>query len=156
MIEKGQKAPNFTLPNTDKQPVSLESLKGKTVVIAFFPAAFSGVCEKEMCAIQDGLAAFNRVNANVLGISVDAPFANKAFREKTKAEFPLLSDYTRETIKSFGVVHEDFGGLKGYVAAKRSVFVVDKNGVVQFAWVAPNPGTEPNYDEVKKAVEALG
>jgi peroxiredoxin len=155
MLNTGSKAPSFTLPNTKKEPVSLDSMKGKKVVLAFFPGAFTGVCTKEMCAFRDSLAAFNGMDAQVVGISVDAPFSNGGFAEKNGLTFPLLSDYTRSTIKAYDLVHEDFAGLTGYTASKRAVFVLDKEGMVRYAWVAPNPGTEPNYDEVKKAVEAI-
>jgi peroxiredoxin len=155
MLATGTKAPGFSLPNTKKEQVSLDSCKGKKVVLAFFPAAFTGVCTKEMCTFRDSLAALNSVDATVLGISVDAPFSNGAFAEKNNLNFPLLSDYKREVVRAYGVALDDFAGLTGYTAAKRSVFVLDKEGVVRYAWVGPNPGVEPNYDEVKQAVESL-
>lgn len=154
-VEIGTPAPNFTLPNHKREPVSLESLKGKNVVLAFFPAAFTGVCEKELCTFRDSMENLNRVNAEVLGISVDSPFANAAFAEKNKLNFPLLSDYARTATRAYGVALDDFAKMTGYTAAQRAVFVVDKNGTVQYKWVAPNPGVEPSYDEVTKAVEAL-
>jgi peroxiredoxin len=126
------------------------------VVLAFFPAAFTGVCEKELCSFRDSLAALNELNATVLGISVDAPFSNAAFAERNQLNFPLLSDYTREAVKAYGVAHDDFAGMPGYTAAKRSVFVIDPSGALQYTWVGPNPGVEPNYDEVKQAVASIG
>jgi peroxiredoxin len=154
MVEIGAQAPNFNLVNHKREQVSLESFRGRTVVLAFYPAAFTGVCEKEMCTFRDSLAALNAVNAAVLGISVDAPFSNAAFAEKNQINFPLLSDYGRTTVKAYGVELPDFAKMPGYTAAQRSVFVVDKAGAVRYKWVAPNPGVEPNYDEVRKAVEA--
>ncbi len=155
MVEIGTAAPNFNLHSAKDQTVSLESLKGKNVVLAFFPAAFTGVCEKELCTFRDSHAALNDLNAEVFGVSVDAVFANAAFATKNELNFPLLSDYKREAVAAYGVAHDDFAGMTGYTAAKRSVFVIDGEGVLRYSWVAPNPGVEPNYDEVKKAVEAL-
>lgn len=155
-IAVGSPAPNFDLFDHARQRVSLDGQRGKAVVLAFFPAAFTGVCEKELCSFRDSLAALNALNATVLGVSVDAPFANKAFADKNGLNFPLLSDYAREAVRAYGVAHDDFAGMPGYTAAKRSVFVIDPAGVVRYAWVAPNPGVEPNYDEVKAAVQQLG
>lgn len=151
----GSDAPDFTLPDQKREAVTLSALRGKNVVLAFFPAAFTGVCEKELCTFRDSLAAFNDLNAVVLGISVDAPFSNAAFADKNDVDFQVLSDYTRSAVKAYDVAHDDFAGLTGYTAAKRSVFVVDGAGKVQFAWVADNPGQEPDYDAVKAAVEKL-
>ena len=152
----GSAAPDFTLPNDKREAVQLSSLRGKNVVLAFFPAAFTGVCEKELCTFRDSLAAFNDLDAAVFGVSVDAPFANAAFAQRNSLNFPILSDYARTAVAAYGVAHDDFAGMAGYTAAKRSVFVVDKEGKVQYAWVADNPGQEPNYDEVQAAVRALG
>ena len=155
-VAVGSPAPNFDLFDNARQRVSLAAQSGKTVVLAFFPAAFTAVCEKELCSFRDSLAALNGLNATVLGVSVDAPFANKAFADKNGLTFPLLSDYAREAVRAYGVAHDDFAGLPGYTAAKRSVFVIDPEGVVRYTWVAPNPGVEPNYDEVKAAVSQIG
>lgn len=148
----GKSAPAFTLLDTARKPVSLSDLAGQKVVIAFFPAAFTGVCEKELCTFRDSLANLNDVGATVIGISVDAPFSNGAFSAKNNLTFPLLSDYTRETVRAYGVELPDFAGMKGYVAAQRSVFVVDGSGAVTWQWVAPNPGVEPDYDAVRAAL----
>lgn len=155
MITTGTKAPNFTLLNAKREPVSLEGLKGKKVVLAFFPAAFTGVCTKEMCTFRDSMAQLNGLDAEVLGISVDAPFSNAAFAEKHSLNFPLLSDYAREATNAYGIAINDFAGMKGYTASKRAVYVVDREGTVQYAWEGPNPGVEPDYAAVKGAVEGL-
>ncbi len=152
MLQTGDKAPDFTLFNSKRERVSLADLRGKTVVVAFFPAAFTGVCEKELCSFRDSLAALNDLNATVLGVSVDAPFSNGAFADRNQLNFPLLSDYNREAVRAYGVALDDFAGMPGYTAAKRSVFVVDGEGKVTYAWVGPNPGVEPDYAEVQKAV----
>ncbi|KIG19521.1 Alkyl hydroperoxide reductase subunit C-like protein [Enhygromyxa salina] len=155
MPDIGSDAPDFTLPDTKREAVKLSAQRGKNVVLAFFPAAFTGVCEKELCTFRDSLAAFNDLDAAVYGICVDAPFSNAAFAEKNGLNFPILSDYAREAVRAYGIEHADFAGMAGYTAAKRSVFVVDKEGKLRFAWVADNPGQEPNYDDVQAAVKAL-
>lgn len=152
MVSVGDNAPGFEALNQQREAVSLDSLKGKKVVLAFFPAAFTPVCETELCTFRDSLAHFNDVNATVLGVSVDAPFANAAFAEKNTLNFDVLSDYDRGMVNAYGVNHDDFAGMNGYTAAKRSVFVIDGEGKVTYAWVADNPGQQPNYDEVKAAV----
>lgn len=120
-------------------------------MLAFFPGAFTGVCTREMCALRDNMAEFNKMNAQVVGISVSDPFSNKAFAQNNNLSFPILSDYNREVVKLYNVYHENFGNLKGYTAAKRSVFILDHNGVVVYKWVSEDPAKEPNYDELKKA-----
>lgn len=148
----GKPAPATNLFGMDKKPLSLESFRGSQVVLAFFPGAFTGVCEKEMCALRDSMAEFNKLNAKILGICVDPPAALTAFQAKTGAEFPFATDYTRETTRAFGVIWPNFAGLPGYEVANRSVFVLDANGVVTYEWIAPNPGVEPDYAAVKAAL----
>lgn len=156
MAAIGSEAPDFTLFNNKREKVTLSEQRGKNVVLAFFPAAFTGVCEKELCTFRDALALFNDLDATVYGLSVDSPFANNAFAEKNQLNFPILSDYAREAVRAYGVAHDDFAGMPGYTAATRSVFVVDKQGKIAFAWVADVPSQEPNYDDVQAAVKALG
>ncbi len=151
-LKKGDKAPVFTLPDTDKKLRSLGEFLRKKTVLAFYPGAFTGVCTKEMCTFRDSLAALGTLNAQVVGISVDSPYANKAFGEANKLGFPLLSDFTRAVSKQYAGLTEDFGGIKGYTASKRSVFILDAQGVVQYAWITDDPGVEPPYEEVKKAL----
>src|SRR5262252_8929894 len=130
MPNLGEKAPSFTLPDTERKQKTLQELlspKGATV-LAFFPGAFTGVCTKEMCTFRDSLNQFNNLNAKVVAISVNDPWSNKAFAEKNNLNFPLLSDYQREVVGKYGILLHDFGGLKGYTAAKRSVFVLDPKG----------------------------
>jgi len=151
----GSKAPEFTLLDTDRNERSLKQFLGKKTVLAFYPGAFTGVCTKEMCTFRDAMANFNNMNAQVVGISVDGPFANKAFAEANKLNFPLLSDYSSEVSKKYGGVHQDFAGMKGYTAAKRAVYVLDENGTVKYAWVSENPGAEPPYDEIHKILSSI-
>ncbi len=155
MVELGQNAPEVELVDTDRKQVKISDFKGKTTVLAFFPGAFTGVCTKEMCTFRDSMSKFNSLDANVVGISVDSPFSNKSFKESNKLNFPILSDYGRNGVRTYGIELENFAGLRGYTAAQRAVFVLDKNGVVRSKWVAENPGLEPNYEQVSKEVEKL-
>jgi peroxiredoxin len=151
--EVGSTAPDFTLTNQDRQPVRLSEQKGRPVVLAFFPAAFSGVCTKELCTFRDSLAALNRANAQVYGISVDTFFTLKAFQEQQHLNFPLLSDFNKQVIQEYGVFNEDMIGLKGI--AKRAVFVIDKDGIVRYREVLDDARNEPNYEKVNEAVGSL-
>ncbi len=154
MIATGSPAPDFDLFSHKRERVTLSSLRGRKVVLAFFPAAFTGVCQKELCAFRDALADFNTLDASVLAISVDAPFANAAFAEKNGVTYPILSDYARAATRAYDVALDDFAGMPGYTASKRAVFVVNREGVITWSWVGPNPGVEPDYAAVKAAVEA--
>jgi len=154
-LKVGDKAPNFTLPNTDLKPVSLKDFIGQKVVLAFFVSAFTSVCTKEMCAFRDSMARLINMNAQVIGISVNDPFSNKAFAEKNKLHFPVLSDYKHEVIKAYGIEMLDFAGLKGYTTAKRAIFVIDQNGVIRYVWIAENPEVEPNYRKIEAVLEKI-
>jgi peroxiredoxin len=154
-IKVGDKAPDFTLPDIDMKPRSLSEFKGQKVLLAFFVGAFTSTCTKEMCAFRDSMARLIDLKAQVVGISVNDPFSNKAFAEKNRLPFPVLSDYKREAIKAYGLELADFAGLKGYTVAKRSIFVLDKDGIVRWAWVSEDPSVEPNYDEVQRAFEQV-
>lgn len=150
---QGTKAPDFTLFDTEKKPLSLSDFRNRKVVIAFYPGAFTGVCTKEMCTLRDTMSNFNKLQAQVVGISVDSPFANKAFAGQNNLQFPLLSDYTRDVSKRYGGLHDDFGGLKGYTVSKRAVFVIGTDGIVKYSWVSDNPGVEPDYDAITAALK---
>ncbi|MEM0016690.1 MAG: peroxiredoxin [Saccharolobus sp.] len=155
MVEIGEKAPEVELVDTELKKVKVPSdFKGKVVVLAFYPAAFTSVCTKEMCTFRDSMAKFNEFNAVVLGVSVDPPFSNKAFKEHNKLNFTILSDFNREAVKMYGVAGE-LPILKGYVLAKRSVFVIDRNGIIRYKWVSEDPGKEPNYEEIRQIIAKL-
>jgi len=153
-VDVGTKAPDFTLPDQDRKPVKLseETVKGP-VVLAFFPAAFSGVCTKEMCTFRDSMSELNKVSAQVLGVSVDTFFALKAWGDAEKLNFSLLSDFNKDVIRQYGVFNEDMIGLKGI--AKRSVFVIDRSGVVRHREVLEDARNEPDYGKVKQALAGL-
>lgn len=151
----GSKAPDFTLVDTDRKPRSLKEFLGKKTVLAFYPGAFTGVCTKEMCSLRDSMANFNQLGAQVVGISVDAPAANKGFADVNKLTFPLLSDHTREVSKNYAGIYQDFGGVAGLTTSKRAVFILDANGTVKYAWITETPGQEPDYEAVKKALASF-
>jgi glutaredoxin-dependent peroxiredoxin len=150
----GSKAPDFTLMNQDREPVSLTSERGHPVVLAFFPAAFSSVCTKELCTFRDSLAKLNNAKARIYGISVDTFFALKAFQTDQKLTFPLLSDFNKEVIRAYGAFNEDMIGLKGI--AKRAVFVIDKDGVVRHREVLDDARNEPDYTKLNEALRKIG
>ena len=152
-VDVGSTAPDFTLTNQDRQPVALSAQRGKPVVLAFFPAAFSSVCAKELCTFRDSIARLGKADAQVYGISVDTFFTLKAFHDHEKLSFPLLSDFNKQVIRDYGVFNEDMIGLKGI--AKRAVFVIDKNGVVRHREVLEDARKEPNYDAVFAALSTL-
>lgn len=153
--EVGQAAPDFTLYDTDRNQRSLSEFKGKNVVLAFFPGAFTGVCTTEACALRDQLDQFNSMNAQVVGISVDPPFAQKKWADDNGVNYPFLSDFNRQAVNAYDVALPNLAGMEGYVAANRAVVVVDGEGVVRYRWVAPSPATEPDYDAVRAAVSQL-
>ncbi len=150
----GSKAPDFTLMNQDRQPVTLSAaLENGPVVLAFFPAAFSSVCQSELCTFRDSTASLAAVKAQVFGISTDTFFALKAWSDQHRFGFPLLSDYNKDVIRSYGVVNPDMIGLKDI--AKRSVFVIDPQGIVRHAEVLEDARREPEYGKVHSALAAL-
>ena len=148
----GQTAPDFTLPDTNKDAVTLSSFRGRKVVLSFYPAAFTGVCKNQACGFRDAMESLNEVNATVLGISVDSPFANGVFAEQNNLNYTLLSDYNRVAVNAYGIPFENFSGMAGYTSANRVVFVVDESGTIIYEWFAPHLGMEPNYEEVKAAL----
>lgn len=152
-LDVGSHVPDFTLMNQDRQPVTLSQQRGAPVVLAFFPAAFSSVCTKELCTFQDALAQLNQTKAQVYGISVDTFFTLKAFQDQQKLTFPLLSDFNKDVIRAYGVFNEDMIGLKGI--AKRAVFVLDKDGIVRYREVLDDARNEPNYGAVHKTLASL-
>lgn len=155
MLNVNDVAPDFTLKNTSKEDVSLSQFSEKTVVLAFYPGAYTGVCDTEMCTLQDNLKAFNELEATVLGISVDSPWANGGFSKQYNLEFDLLSDFDREVVKKYDVLFEGLGGIEGYTCANRAVYIL-QSGVIKYAWEAsPNPGVEPDYDEIKSTLQNL-
>lgn len=154
-IEIGSKAPDFSLLDTERKLCTLGEFLHKNLVIAFYPGAFTSVCTQEMCTLRDTITRFEELRSGVVGISVNDPFTNAAFAEKNGISFPLLSDYTRETAKAYDVLMDNFAGMSGYTAAKRSVFIADKEGIIRYKWVSEDPGVEPDYQAIQRALEKI-
>jgi peroxiredoxin len=154
-LSVGDKAPDFTLVDAERVARSLSEFLGKKTVLAFFPGAFTGVCTREMCAFRDSIARLGELDGQVVGVSVDSPFANKSFAIQNSLSFVLLSDYERKVVKQYDVVLPNFAGLQGYAVAKRAVFVLDKDGIIRYKWVLDDPGVEPNYEDIMKALVSI-
>jgi len=156
-VKVGDKAPGFSLLNQDTGKVSLDDFKGKNVVLLFFPLANTTPCTKEMCTFRDELKAYENLDAQVLGVSVDSPFALKMWQEKNNYNFPLLSDFHREAVPNYGGVYEVFvpGKLDLKGIAKRSAFVIGKDQNVKYVEILENPGDEPSYEKIKKTLADL-
>jgi glutaredoxin-dependent peroxiredoxin len=153
-LSAGQKAPEFTLFNSDKQKVTLADLKGKNVLLLFFPQAFTGVCTKELCNVRDNIAAYNNANAQVLGISVDSVFTLKKYKEEQGLNFPLLSDFNKEVSEAYGSLYDNWiFDMKG--VSKRSAFVIDKEGIIRYAEVLDNAGDLPDFERINQALSSL-
>jgi peroxiredoxin len=153
-VQIGQEAPDFTLKNTDTQDITLSSFRGqKNVVLLFVPFAFTGVCTNELCSVRDTLGNYTNLDAEVLGISVDSPFAQKQWKEKENLNFTLLSDFNREVGKAYGAQYDALMGFQG--VAKRAAFVIDKQGKIRYAEILDNARNLPDFDKVKEALQSL-
>ncbi|MBN8672792.1 MAG: peroxiredoxin [Chitinophagales bacterium] len=154
-IKIGQKAPDFTLFDSEKKEVSLVELKGKNVLLLFFPLAFTSVCTKELCEVRDSISIYNNANAAVFGISSDSLYTLAKFKQEQNLNFSLLSDYNKETATAYGSMYETFGfGMKG--VAKRSAFVIDKEGIIRYAEVLENAGEVPDFAAIREVLAELG
>lgn len=153
MVTTGDTAPDFTAPlaDGDIEPFTLSEHLGEgPVVLAFFPGAFTGTCTEEMATFRDEMAAFDEVGATVYGVSVDTPFSLAEFRDAHDLQFGLISDHEKEIIEAYDV-SMDIADIGYYGVAERSVFVIDDEGVITYAWVANEAGVEPDYEEVTAA-----
>jgi peroxiredoxin len=157
-LKIGDVAPNFTLKNANNEAYTLSDFKGKkNVVMLFFPAVGSSVCEKELCSTRDGMKDYENLDAQVIAISVDGPFAQKLWTDRHQFNFPLVSDFNKEVSPAYGAFYDNWlpekFALKG--VSKRSAFVIDKNGLVQYAEVLENAGNEPNYSAIQETLKKL-
>jgi peroxiredoxin len=155
-LAPGTKAPDFTLKTlTDSGPqdISLNDGSGKPTVLLFFPAAFSSICTDELCSVSAGIGAYQSLNARVIAISVDTPHAQQAFAKQEKFSFPLASDMNKTVTKAYDVLFEGFAAI--YSSSARAAFVIDKNGMITHSEQTPTPKEIPDFDAVKKALEAL-
>lgn len=152
-IQKGDKAPGFTLPSMPGETIDIGEFIGRDkIVLLFFPLAFSSVCTEEMCYFRDHWQEWEPLNARIFGICVDSPFVTEKFRKEENIPFPILSDFNREVSAQYGSLHEELRGLKG--VTKRSAFVIGEDGIVSYAWVSEDPSVQVNFEEVKAAVGA--
>lgn len=154
-LKKGDKAPDFTLFNTEKNPVSLTDYKGKNLIVHFFPLAFTGVCTKQLCTVRDAISMYKNDNADVVAISIDSIFTLGKFKDEQNLSFDLLSDFNKDVSSAYGSLFETFPafGMKG--VSKRSAFVIDKEGAIQYAEVLESPGDLPNFDAINATLAEL-
>jgi glutaredoxin-dependent peroxiredoxin len=153
-IDIGQPAPAFVLHDTEKKEISLKDQQGQNVVLLFFPLAFTGVCTKELCSIRDNIGIYNNSNAQVFGISVDSPQTLAKFKEEQGLNFSLLSDFNKEASTAYGAIYDSFNGWMQGVS-KRSAFVIDKEGVIQYAEVLESAGDLPNFEAIQNTLKNL-
>lgn len=150
----GANAPDFTLKDTEGGDVRLSSYKGeKNVLLLFFPLAFTGVCTQEMCSTRDNMKLYEELDAQVLGVSVDSFFTLKEFKKAQNLNFPLLSDFNKDTAANYGALYGEFFGMKG--VAKRSAFVIDKQGVIRYTEVLEDAGKLPDFQAIQKTLADL-
>jgi len=153
-IEKGQKAPDFNLYDSDKNKVSLSDLQGRNVVLLFFPLAFTSVCTAELCSVRDNLSRYDQLNAEVFGISVDSLHTLKRFKQDQQLNFRLLSDFNKEVSAVYGCLYDNFSfDMRG--VSKRAAFVIDSDGIVQYAEVLENAGNQPDFAAIQSALETI-
>jgi len=153
-LKIGDKAPDFTLRNSETKEVSLDQYKGKNLVVLFYPLAFTGVCTTELCTMRDNMAKYESLNADIVAISVDSPFTLAKFKEEQQLNFPLLSDFNKTVSRAYGSLYEDFVlDMKG--VSKRSAFVVNSEGIIRYAEVLENAGDLPNFAMLEKALADL-
>ena len=153
-IQIGQSAPDFTLFDSDKNPVQLSAQQGNNVLLVFFPQSFTGVCTKELCSIRDNIALYNDAHAKVFGISVDSVFTLGKFKEEQQLNFPLLSDLNKKVSELYDTIYHDWIlDMKG--VSKRSAFVIDRKGVVQYAEVLESAGDIPDFEKINAKLKEL-
>jgi len=154
MLNVGDKAPNFTLFNTEKKEISLSDYEGKKLLVLFFPLAFTGVCTTELCSVRDGISFYNDIGCDVVAISVDSLFTLEKFKEEQNLNFPLLSDFNKSTAKDYGCLYDDFVlGMKH--VAKRSAFVVGEDGTIKYAEILESAGDLPDFGKIRSTIESL-
>ncbi len=153
-IEKGQKAPDFSLYSSEKSKITLSELKDQNILLLFFPAAFTGTCTKELCSVRDNISLYNDVHAKVFGISVDSVYSLAKYKEEQKLNFSLLSDFNKDASIAYGCLYHTFSyGMKG--VSKRSAFVIDKNGIVQYSEVLEKATDLPNFEAIQKILRSI-
>lgn len=155
MLNIGQPAPEFSLYNTEKKQINLRDLRGKNVLLLFVPYAFTGTCTKELCMVRDDIAYFDNMEAVVFGISVDTPYSLAKWKLEQHLNMDLLSDFNKEAMQAYDTMYETFGAMGFKGVAKRSAFIIDKQGILRYAEVLENAGDIPSFDAIKKCLESL-
>jgi peroxiredoxin len=151
----GQAAPDFSLFDSEKNKVTLSELKGKNVVILFFPLAFTGVCTTELCSVRDNIASYNDTNAQVLGISVDSLFVLDKFKQEQNLNFSLLSDFNKDAAKAFEVLYDTFPAFEMQGVSKRAAFVINKEGIIKYTEVCASPGDLPDFGAIQSTLQSI-
>jgi peroxiredoxin len=160
-IKVGDKAPDFTLPDIDMEPISLNDFLGQKVVLSFVVGAFTTTCTKESCEFRDSMARLVDLKAQVLGIDITAPISSKRFADRNKLPFPVLSDSKREVLQKYGLDFKPCNdteccwGSGCYPIARRSIIIIDENGFVRYVWVSNNSNIEPSYEELQKILDQI-
>jgi len=150
-LKIGEKAPSFTLVDTQKKAVRLEDYKGKKLLVLFFPLAFTSVCTEELCAVRDGISHYAAIDKDVVAISVDSIFALEKFKKENKLNFTLLSDFNKEASQAYFAYYPDYYGMKG--VSKRAAFVLDEDGYIKYAEVMESDGELPDFEAINSALE---
>lgn len=154
MLKPGDKAPEFSLRASDKSQISLRDFQGKSVVLLFYPLAFTGVCTKELCLMRDSLTDYEHLDAQILAISVDSLYTLNKWKQEEGFNFPLLSDFNKTVSKKYDTLYKTFVfDMKG--VSKRSAFVIDGDGIIRYAEVLENAGELPNFDAIKQTLQSL-
>ena len=153
-LQIGQPAPDFSLFDSAKNKVTLSELRGKNVLLMFFPQAFTGVCTQQVCTARDNMSNYEQANAVVLGVSVDSVFTLAKFKEIENINFSLLSDFNKEISSAYGCLYDEWIlDMKG--VSKRAAFVIDANGTIQYAEVLDNPGNLPDFQKIQETLKQL-
>ena len=154
-LTAGDRAPGFALPAAPGETVDVgERIGRRPVVLLFFPLAFSSVCTEELCAVRDDWSAWEALDADVFGISADSPFVARRFREELDLPFPLLSDFNHEVGAVYGVLYEEYFGLRG--VARRAAYVIGEGGAIDYAWVGERDDVLPDFAAIREAVARPG
>lgn len=155
MLQIGKPAPEFSLYNTEKKQVNLNDLRGRNVLLLFVPYAFTGTCTKELCMVRDDISYFDNMNATVFGIAVDTPYCLAKWKEEQKLNMDLLSDFNKEAMTAYETMYDTFGAFQYRGVAKRSAFVIDKEGILRYAEVLEDAGDIPDFGKIKACLEGL-
>jgi glutaredoxin-dependent peroxiredoxin len=156
----GGKAPDFSLKSKNQtgeiKDISLSDFKGKNLVILFYPLSFTGVCTSEMCSVSEGFEFYSKLNAEVIGISVDSVFTQEAWAKQNNITIPLLSDFNKEICAKFGTLYPDGGfvlDMNG--VSKRAAFIVDKESIIRYAEILEDAGQLPNFEKIQEVLKSL-